>query len=205
MAIRGVIFDYGGVVCFHPAAEEIAEAAGLCGVSSEAFVRALWTNRLRYDAGQAPYEYWGEAARLMERTLDAALFTEMVRREIQFWMRLDERVIGWIGRLRAAGVRAGLLSNLPSPLGGRVRSNGLLKHFDHTTLSFELRCTKPHRRIYEHAVEGLGVAADEALFLDDRPENVAGARAAGLKAELYSSWEDAAGIAERWGLADVGL
>jgi putative hydrolase of the HAD superfamily len=198
MAIRGVIFDYGGVVCFHPAAGEIAEAAELCGVSSEAFVRALWKNRLRYDAGQAPYEYWSEAARLLERKLDAELFAEMVRREINFWMRCDERMLGWIGRLRGAGVRVGLLSNLPSPLGGRVRSNGLLQHFDHVTLSFELGCTKPARRIYEHAVAGLGVAADEALFLDDRPENVAGAREAGLRSELYSSWEDAAGIAALW-------
>src|SRR5579863_6304329 len=198
--IRGAIFDYGGVVCFHPTAEQIAEAAGLCDVSSEVFVRSLWKNRLRYDAGQPPYEYWREAARLMDRSIDGALLAEMIRREIDFWMRLDQRMLGWIDQLRAAGVRVGLLSNLPSPLGGRVRSNGLLKHFDHVTLSFELGCTKPDRRIYEHAVEGLGIDAEEALFLDDRPENVAGARAAGLASELYTNWQEFAGVPERYGL-----
>ena len=44
--------------------------------------------------------------------------------------------------------------------------------------------------IYENAIRGLGVASEEALFLDDRQENVEGARAAGLHAELYVTWED---------------
>ena len=29
----------------------------------------------------------------------------------------------------------------------------------------------------------------EALFLDDKPENVEGARAVGMQAEMYSTWE----------------
>jgi putative hydrolase of the HAD superfamily len=65
----------------------------------------------------------------------------------------------------------------------------LLDHFDHVTLSYELRVTKPQAGIYEDAIRGLSVAPAEALFLDDRPENVAGAKAVGLQAELYVSWE----------------
>jgi FMN phosphatase YigB (HAD superfamily) len=39
------------------------------------------------------------------------------------------------------------------------------------------------------------------LFLDDREENVEGARAVGLQAELYSVWEDLSeNIAPRYGL-----
>ena len=200
MAIGAVIFDYGGVICFHPTAEQIAAAARVCGVSPEEFVRALWKNRLRYDAGQAPADYWREAAALMNRTLDDALIEEMVRREIDFWMRCDDRILNWIDRLRAAGVRTGILSNLPSPLGGRLRGNGLLKHFDHVTFSFELGCTKPDRRIYEHSIAGLDVPPEEALFLDDRPENVAGARQTGLHAELYTTWENLGDLPARYEL-----
>ncbi len=46
------------------------------------------------------------------------------------------------------------------------------------------------RAIYEHAIAGAGVASEEALFLDDRPENIEGARQAGMKAELFTTWED---------------
>ena len=200
MGIRAVIFDFGGVICFHPTKEQIAEAARLFEVSPDEFVRALWKNRLRYDAGQHPGEYWRDAAALMNRTLDDAMIEEMIRREIDFWSRFDDRVLNWIDRLRAAGVRTGILSNLPIPLGGRLRSNGLLKHFDHVTFSSELGCTKPERRIYEHAVEGLAIAPEEALFLDDRHENVAGAREAGLHSELYTTWEDFLGVPDRYAL-----
>jgi putative hydrolase of the HAD superfamily len=200
MAIRAVIFDYGGVLCFHPAQEKIDAAARLCGVPPEEFVRALWKNRLRYDAGQSSRDYWTEAAGLMNRTFDDAMIEEMVRREVDFWSRFDDRVVAWIDQLRAAGFRTGILSNLPIPLGTHLRANGLLEHFDHVTFSFELGCAKPERRIYEHAVAGLNIAPEEALFLDDRPENVAGAREAGLQSELYTTWEDFTEIPRRYGL-----
>jgi len=45
------------------------------------------------------------------------------------------------------------------------------------------------------------VAPEQALFLDDRLENVQGARDAGLQAELYTDWEDLSEIiAPRYGL-----
>ena len=48
---------------------------------------------------------------------------------------------------------------------------------------------KPEREIYEHALRGLDVAPSEALFIDDREENIAGARSIGLHAELFTTWE----------------
>ncbi len=115
----------------------------------------------------------------------------MVRREIDFWSRYDDRVIAWIGELRAQGLRTGILSNLPQPLGEHLRiDRRLLKHFDYITFSNELKVIKPEAAIYQHMIHGLGIAPEDGLFLDDRPENVEGARAVGLHAELFNSWED---------------
>ncbi len=58
------------------------------------------------------------------------------------------------------------------------------------TFSYELGFIKPEAPIYQHAIEGLGVEPAEALFLDDRPENVEGARAAGIHAVVFDSWEE---------------
>ena len=41
--------------------------------------------------------------------------------------------------------------------------------------------------MYEHALRGLGVAAVDALFLDDREENVEGARRLGMHGLLFHS------------------
>ncbi len=46
---------------------------------------------------------------------------------------------------------------------------------------------KPKRAIYDHAAADLGVPPAAIAFVDDRPENVEGALAAGWTAHL---WQD---------------
>ncbi len=48
---------------------------------------------------------------------------------------------------------------------------------------------KPHAPIYGNAIRGLGIEPHKALFLDDRDANVQGARATGLNAEIFTTWE----------------
>ena len=204
MQIRGVIFDYGGVLCHHPTKAQIAAAADLCGVSPDQFVRALWKDRLVYDAGQDPKAYWRNAASLMGRSFDDEMIAIMIEHEIGFWSTLDNRVLGWADRLRTGGFRTAILSNLPRPLGAKLRGmKGFLEHFDHVTFSFELGYVKPERQIYEDALAGLSLEADQSLFIDDRTENIDGARAAGLNAELYSNWEAFAEIPARYSLPNL--
>jgi putative hydrolase of the HAD superfamily len=57
--------------------------------------------------------------------------------------------------------------------------------FNHHTFSHRLRMVKPEAAIYRHAIAGLGVPAENVLFIDDREENVEAARAAGLQAIQY--------------------
>jgi HAD superfamily hydrolase (TIGR01509 family) len=49
---------------------------------------------------------------------------------------------------------------------------------------------KPDRGFYEKALTQFGVAADSCLFVDDRPENVRGAEACGLRSVLYTTADD---------------
>lgn len=206
MAIRAVIFDLGGVLAYHPSEDQIAAAAALCDLPPAEFVHVFWKDRIDYDAGQDPLVYWRGVAELAGRTFDDVLIEEMMRREIDFWSKVDDRLLNWIAQLREAGVKTGILSNLPRPLALHLRSNGFLKHFDQVTFSCELGVTKPQRAIYEHSVGGLKLAPGDALFLDDRPENVEGARGAGLESELYVSFEDFLEIPPRYGLpAPVAL
>jgi len=191
MKLRAVIFDYGNVICRPPTEQQLSEAAALCGLTVEDFVQAFWRKRREYDRGSDARAYWLDIADSSGRVFDEPVIAEMMRREVDFWMRLDDRVLSWARDLRSAGLRTGILSNLPRTLGERLRSEaGFLDHFDQVTFSYELGVIKPEAAIYWHAIEGLGVKPAEALFLDDRLENVEGARAAGIHAEVFSSWED---------------
>ena len=78
-----------------------------------------------------------------------------------------------------------------------------MEHFDHVTFSCELRLFKPQAEIYEHSFRGLKVAPEETLFIDDRQENVDGARAVGMHAELFITWDEfARDVPQRYGLPE---
>ena len=194
--IRAVIFDFGNVLCHPPSPEKLAQAAAVCGLTVEQFVQAFWVPRLDYDAGLLePAEYWGAFARAAGIRFDPALLPTLIRHEIGFWNDFDTRVLDWVDTLRAAGVRTGILSNLPRVLGEALRATpGFLGHFDHVTFSYELLMVKPAPGIYQHAVEGLSMAPADALFIDDKQVNVDGALAVGLHAELFTTWEEFLGL-----------
>ena len=205
MQVRAVIFDFGGVLCLHPDEARITRAAAACGLPVDRFLKDFWRTRREYDAGRLrPAEYW----RGIVPDFDESRLPELIRREVELWNQYDGRVFDWIGRLRAAGHRTAILSNLPRVLGEALRATpGFLDPFDHVTFSYELGVIKPDPGIYADAIRGLGVKPEEALFLDDRPENVEGGRAAGLRAELYSCWDDFAcgDVARCYGLPAAGL
>ncbi|MEP6963594.1 MAG: HAD family phosphatase, partial [Acidobacteriota bacterium] len=190
--IRAVIFDFGNVLCFPPAPDKIIHAAATCKLPVGEFVEAFWKDRLEYDAGRLePLEYW---SRVAGPQIAGAHLDELIAHEIHFWNDFDVRPFAWIDSLRAAGIRIGMLSNLPRTIAEALhathfRGIPFLHHFDHATLSYQLKTVKPEPAIYREAVEGLGVAPEEALFLDDKQINVDGALAIGLRAELFTTWE----------------
>lgn len=66
--------------------------------------------------------------------------------------------------------------------------------------SHELGARKPERGIYEDVARRIGKPPERLLFVDDRAENVEGARAAGYRAELVrTSPDDLLDILRRYG------
>lgn len=58
-------------------------------------------------------------------------------------------------------------------------------------ISGELGIAKPDPAIWRALLDGLGAPPGEVLFLDDRAENVAAARQAGIRAFVGTGAEDA--------------
>jgi putative hydrolase of the HAD superfamily len=191
MPVRAVIFDFGGVLCFHPSEDRFKRIADLLGLSVPDLLRLFWANRVEYDAGLVDSRaYWSRIAEAAGKTMDDALLRTLVQYEVELWNNYDQRIMRWAAHLRSSGIRTAILSNLPRPLGLALRATpGFLDPFDHVTFSYELKMVKPEAAIYDDAVRGVRVSPSEALFLDDKAENVAGARAAGLQAEVYTTWE----------------
>jgi putative hydrolase of the HAD superfamily len=58
--------------------------------------------------------------------------------------------------------------------------------FDQLIISAEVGIMKPDARIYQLALEKLGVAPAEAVFVDDFAVNIEGARAVGMYAIQFT-------------------
>lgn len=69
---------------------------------------------------------------------------------------------------------------------GRQRED----YFDGMVTSFEAKSMKPDYRIFEYALEQLGIKADETLFLDDSQRNLDAAAALGFKTLLINPGEE---------------
>jgi len=67
----------------------------------------------------------------------------------------------------------------------------ILDAFDQVVISAEEGVMKPDLRIYRLALERLGVAAEQAVFVDDFAENVAAARWAGMHAVHFRTTDQA--------------
>ncbi len=60
-----------------------------------------------------------------------------------------------------------------------------LQHFHALVLSHEIGARKPMAAFFEHCRQLADCAAEECVFIDDLPANVAGARACGLHGIVY--------------------
>ena len=58
---------------------------------------------------------------------------------------------------------------------------------DHLHTSSDYFARKPDPVVFERVLEKYGVAASDAFFADDRPENVEGAASVGIEAHLFES------------------
>lgn len=88
--------------------------------------------------------------------------------------------------LRFRGFRVAVVSNTIFPanlFALRLQAAALPNYFDAVICSADIGFGKPHPAIYQAALDALGVAAGEALFVGDREDtDVAGAKALGIAA-----------------------
>jgi putative hydrolase of the HAD superfamily len=108
--------------------------------------------------------------------------------ERHLWCSVEERTLEALGRLRAAGLRLGVVSNSDGRVEQALQAAGLRDCFDVVIDSSLVGFEKPDPRIFRAALDAMGVAPEEALYVGDLYEvDVVGARAAGIDAVLLTA------------------
>ena len=90
-----------------------------------------------------------------------------------------------IEALRQRSLRLGVVSNWLWTLPELLHALDLVSSFDFVVVSSRVGYEKPHRGIFDHALELAGVSADEAIHVGDNvTADVEGARGAGIQPVL---------------------
>src|ERR1700744_1478869 len=113
MDLQAVIFDYGEVLSGPPDPEAHRKLLAISGVPEEPFEKAYWAHRLDYDAdilnGQT---YWQTVARDCGIHLTPGQIGQLLEQDALMWMNLDPAMQAWIPKIKQAGFRLGILSNM---------------------------------------------------------------------------------------------
>ena len=183
--IRAVIFDYSGVLAYLPDDSAYKQLADRYGVRLRTFRRLLFGGnsfRLALLGEISAEHHWSTTARLLRiPPMDVPEFIEAI------WQmdELDEELLALIGCLRKR-FKVGLLSNAASDLRQVLAARpGIVGSFDDLVISSEVGLVKPDVRIFELAVQRLGVSPEEVLLVDDLEQNIVGAQRAGLQVLHY--------------------
>jgi len=186
--IQAVVFDYGDVLSGPRDPVLVARLRHLTGLPDDTFRRAYAHNRLRLDrlTMTAP-AYWAEILSHGHVPPTDGLIRELIQADVACCVRLDPAMTAWVERLKTAGIRCAILSNMPRELlaGLRRAHAGWLALFESTVFSCEAGCVKPEPLIYRRMLETLGLDATEILFIDDVERNLVVAEQLGFETLLY--------------------
>ncbi len=188
--IRGVILDYGEVICLRPAETKIKRLAEALQLAPADFLVRYHKNRSPYDQGiTSPSDYWQDVAGPAAHMVPS-LLAQLRDWDVDLWSELDPVMIRWIEQLQEAGYKTALLSNMHADMATHVRrAFEWISRLDVPILSCELKIVKPSAEIYTRTVEKLGLKPQEALFIDDRLVNVEAGQKVGLNTIHFASVE----------------
>ena len=185
MPIRGVIFDFGGVIhdMRWDVARKLEEEHGL---ERNTLLRTLYDNDEWRDVevGRGDIDAWRRGAQLR---LEEAAGKPLPPLHAQWResMGLIHENVELVRSLRPP-YRLAVLSNADRTLEDRMRDGLGIHHlFDTVVCSAAVGMAKPDHDIYRLAAERLGLAADECVFIDDHEGNVNAAQEVGMTGIHY--------------------
>jgi len=208
---RALLLDFGGVILksffeTRQALEALLKLPAGTLVWAGPFAPAsdpLWRQML--DDGISERDYWnqraGEVGRLVGEDWTIQDFCTK-HNELPLTVSLRPEMLQLMRDAKRAGLKIGILTNELELFHGKnwPARMPFADDLDAVVDATHTKILKPDPRAYEIALRSLDLAADEVLFIDDQPRNVAGGTAAGIRSihfditDYHSSIDKARGL-----------
>ncbi|MCY7289354.1 MAG: HAD family hydrolase [Cryobacterium sp.] len=179
--ITALIFDFDGLIVDtetpdYQAWQEVFATHG-CALSTETWAISIGSSHML-----DPYDHLES---LLGHPIDRPAIRSMVRARFLDLLGSPAPLPGVLDYLNAApalGLQVGLASSSPRAwVVGYLEQLGLLGHFAAICTSDDVARTKPEPDLYLAALAKLGVAPAQAVALEDSPNGVRAAQAAGMR------------------------
>ncbi|HYH81231.1 MAG TPA: HAD-IA family hydrolase [Longimicrobium sp.] len=198
--MKAVLFDVGNTLLWldHPFIIELLRGEGFETTEDE-LLAAQYGGKLLLDelarTGRAGDDasrgraFFGEVFRQLG--VPAEVFPAIGKRlyarhaERNLWCNLRDGTDDVLRELKRRGHRMAVISNADGSVEALLGELGLLQHFEFVIDSATVGLEKPDPRIFQMALERMGVEPHDAVYVGDVYEiDVVGARAAGMRAVL---------------------
>jgi len=188
--IHNILFDLGNVLV--PVNWDLAygrliphlppDLADLCAKDRPAFQGLLVEPAVALETGHIEFdEFYRIVGRILRMDLDEAAFCDVYCRIFS----LDEEMVA-LGEILCERYDTWLVSNTSrAHYDYIVETFPRVEFYRDAALSFQLGAMKPSAEYYEKAIRKFAIDPASAVFIDDLPENVDGAVAAGMTGIVF--------------------
>lgn len=194
--ITTLIFDFGGVIINLdlPQCIENLKKLGIANIESYLSNFGQKEFFLQFEKGEiGTAEFRNEIRKLSSKAISD---NEIDSAWCSFLCDIPDERLVLLEKLRTK-YRLLLLSNsnplhvdVSAALALKHNGKGIRDYFDTCYFSYEMGLTKPDPAIFETLLADAGVNADECLFLDDGPKNIAIADSLGIQTYFVTQGEN---------------
>lgn len=185
MAIKGIIWDFSGVLLKPRVPDPHAFIAGELGVDPREFHKYLdgEGNRMLDLGEESEVEFYQRI--IYEQNLKEQDAMRIFNHYFFDLFELNQELIDYIRQSRAR-FKMGLCSNFSSLLRSLMTNKWkLIDLFDVSVISSEVKLLKPDAPIYLLTLEKMALKPGEVIFVDDSDKNITGAKAIGIRGILF--------------------
>ncbi len=183
--IKAIILDWGGVLIDNPVPGFMAYYSKYFEVPKKLFIKTASRFYEDFAMGKITENtFWKNICSCLNVAEPA---TDSLLSEA-FSSVYSERgeVLSFVASLKNKGYKLALLSNTEMPMIDFFRKKNY-DFFDVTVFSCMEGIIKPDKKIYEIVLKRLGVKPHEAVFIDDKEENVVAAKVLGINTILFGT------------------
>lgn len=180
MTIKAVFFDLGGVIIrteFQAPRQQLADRLGIDYDDLNKLVFDSDTSTRASIGELSAEEHWISIIQRLKRPAEER---QSIRDEFFAGDILDRTLVEYIRSLRPR-YKTGLISNAWGDLRDFIVREKFDDAFDKLIISAEVGAMKPEPKIFQIALEQLGVKPKEAVFVDDFHVNIVGCEKVGIK------------------------